>query len=472
MPRTAAAAQRSSTFPAQNMRPSIRAQQQGAGRPSQAAARTGTVGAAAGHAGNTRHGAAGAPRLSSRLVAGLGAHGVRLARVLGHVGVHRLHNVRADGRHEHGGQSHLRQEKRGAGKRSDKPAVRPCRCHPTRATTAAAAMRLPQVCCCPGRPGGTRKLPATVCCRRRRPPRWRPVGRCNRLLGTCPLLQLAPEQLGRAAGRQRRACRPRRAPPGAPRACQPGLMPCPAHAGPPGRAAGQHAAPRAPAWLPGIAGAAPSASPPPPIEACPRTMPAGIAPARTCSAAAPSAPMTLTRGRAAAMVTTGARIAAQRGGGRRGRRLCRGSQHTARAEHVHGHAHSAASAARSPASFPAPAVPRQIGLPPPPASAATCRRLPPPPAPLCAWHTPRAGHTPAAGSPTAPEPTATPAHSPPHRAGAPTAPPHSSHMPLTAMELAHCRRAFLVFDRNSEGVCGRGCTCEGLHGSMPYHCFV
>ena len=73
-----------------------------------AARRTCAVRAAAGHARDARHGAARAPRLGRRLVAGLGLDGVRLAVVLGHVGVHALHDIRADGRHKHGGQRHLR----------------------------------------------------------------------------------------------------------------------------------------------------------------------------------------------------------------------------------------------------------------------------------------------------------------------------------------------------------------------------
>lgn len=104
LPRAAAACQphaNSSSRP-RSIRHSTQQRQQAGGR-------TGAVGAAAGHARDTRHGATSAPRLGRRLVAGLGGHGVRLTRVLGHVGVHRLHNVRADRRHEHGRQGHLQQ---------------------------------------------------------------------------------------------------------------------------------------------------------------------------------------------------------------------------------------------------------------------------------------------------------------------------------------------------------------------------
>jgi hypothetical protein len=76
------------------------------------------VGTATRHTRDTRDGAASSPRLCRGLVAGLSLHGVCLAVVLGHVGVHRLHNVGADGCHKHSGQSHLQQGKQRTGERA------------------------------------------------------------------------------------------------------------------------------------------------------------------------------------------------------------------------------------------------------------------------------------------------------------------------------------------------------------------
>lgn len=51
------------------------------------------VGTTTGHTRDTRHGTAGTPGLSGGLVASLHEHGVRLALVLGHVGVDDPHDI-------------------------------------------------------------------------------------------------------------------------------------------------------------------------------------------------------------------------------------------------------------------------------------------------------------------------------------------------------------------------------------------
>eukprot|EP00750_Incisomonas_marina_P002210 INCI1215.1.p1 GENE.INCI1215.1~~INCI1215.1.p1 ORF type:complete len:438 (-),score=48.76 INCI1215.1:185-1498(-) len=63
---------------------------------------SGAGGTATSHTGDTGHSATGSPRLSSGLVAGVAVDGVGLAGVLGHLRVHEVDDVRADGGGEDG----------------------------------------------------------------------------------------------------------------------------------------------------------------------------------------------------------------------------------------------------------------------------------------------------------------------------------------------------------------------------------
>jgi hypothetical protein len=62
-----------------------------------------SVGSTSGHTWNTRHGTSCSPGLSAVLHTSVHVNGMSLASVLGNVGVHEIHDVRADGSLEHWG---------------------------------------------------------------------------------------------------------------------------------------------------------------------------------------------------------------------------------------------------------------------------------------------------------------------------------------------------------------------------------